>query len=237
MKPKVLAIVPARGGSKSIPYKNIALLDGKPLMAYAIEALKRSHLVDRIVVTTDDEKIAVVAKKYGAEIPFMRPKELATDTARIFDSFKHAIDTLKEKENYRPDYVITVQPTSPLVQTKQIDAALTLAFEKKAESVVTVELLPHCSHPHNIRHIVKGKTHFWMEKEHYDVSNRQQRPKFFAFGNLYVSRIDLIEKNGLLEGHDNYQVVIDHLTSLDVDSREDLQIIECLLREKVVMPE
>lgn len=234
MNKKVLGFIPARGGSKSIPRKNIFPLVGKPLIAYAIEALKHSQFVNRIVVSTDDEEIAAIAKKFGAEVPFFRPKELAKDTSQVFAAIKYTINRLKKEEKYYPDYVVTIQPTSPLVQTSQIDAALKLVFKKKAESVVTVKTLPHHYHPHNIRKVKEGKTSFWMELEHYKSINRQQRPVFYAFGNLYVSRVDLIEREGHLEGKNNYQIVIDHLSALDIDDIDDFKIIEALIKAGIV---
>ena len=125
-----LALIPARGGSKGLKDKNIRLLNNKPLLAYTIEAAKESRIFDRIIVSTDSEKIAVVALKYGAEVPFMRPKELATDTASSMDVLIHTIKLLQES-NDKYDYVALLQPTSPLRTSQDIVEAADLSIEKR----------------------------------------------------------------------------------------------------------
>ncbi|KKU84922.1 MAG: CMP-N-acetylneuraminic acid synthetase, partial [Parcubacteria group bacterium GW2011_GWA2_47_8b] len=109
---KILGIITARGGSKGVPGKNIKLLGGKPLIAYSIEAAQKSGVFDRIILTTDDQKIADVAKQYGCEVPFMRPAELAGDTVQHLPVLRHAVQWLKDNDGYSPDYCMTFQPTS-----------------------------------------------------------------------------------------------------------------------------
>ncbi len=121
---KIIALIPARGGSKSIPKKNIVDLGGFPLIAYSIAVAKLSKFIDRIIVSTDSEEIADIAKKYGAEVPFMRPAEFSTDTAGDYGVFKHAIDWLKENENYEPDYWVHLRPTTPLRDSDIVDKGI-----------------------------------------------------------------------------------------------------------------
>src|SRR3989344_1132419 len=121
-KKKILAIIPARGGSKGIPGKNIKLLAGKPLIAHSIEAARNSRFINRVIVSTDDEHIANAARKYGAEI-IMRPKELAEDKTPMDPVLQHAVEFL-EKENYIPEAVMLLQPTSPLRTTEHINEAI-----------------------------------------------------------------------------------------------------------------
>ena len=116
-----LGIIPARGGSKGIRNKNIRAFAGKPLIAYAIDAAKKSRYLSRTVVSTESEEIARVAKEYGAEVPFLRPKELAEDTSKVFDAIAHLLEKLKTDEGYAPDYIVLLQPTSPLRTAKDID--------------------------------------------------------------------------------------------------------------------
>ncbi len=133
---KVLALIPARGGSKGIPGKNIRPLAGKPLVAWSIEQAKASKYVDRAIVSTDDEKIAQVAREWGAEIPFMRPAEIAQDLTPDFPVFEHCLKWLKEKENYEPDIVVHLRPTGPLRTSRQIDDGIELlAKYPEADSV------------------------------------------------------------------------------------------------------
>src|SRR3989338_8383279 len=120
----IIALIPARGGSKSIPKKNIIDVGDFPLIAYSIAAAKMSKHISRIIVSTDSPEIAEVAKRYGAEVPFMRPAEYATDTAIDLDVVKHALGWLQEHENYEPEYVVFLRPTTPLRDPTMIDKAI-----------------------------------------------------------------------------------------------------------------
>ncbi len=232
-KYKILGLIPARGGSKGIKNKNIINLAGKPLIAYAIEALKKSKAVDKIVCTTDSELIAKVAERYGAEIPFLRPRELAKDTSPVYLALAHAIKMLEKLQNYKPDYIVMIQPTSPLVLPEQISAAVKMVIRKKADSVITAIDLEHDSHPYNIRDILPdGRIKFWMEKEHYKFPTRQSKPQFRKFGNLYVSSYNTLIRNGRLEGKKNYALKVDKNTTHDINTLEDIWEIECFLKSR-----
>lgn len=135
---KIIAIIPAREGSKGIPYKNIKTLAGKPLIAYTIEAALKSKFLDRVIVSTDSKKIAKIAKESGADVPFLRPKRLAGDKTAMFFVVKHAVSWLKNKESYSADIVAILQPTSPLRTGKDIDKAIKIFLNDKCESVVSV---------------------------------------------------------------------------------------------------
>lgn len=126
---QVLALIPARGGSQRVKNKNILPLDGKPLIAYTIEAAKASKLVDRVIVSTDSEEIAEVARKYGAEVPFLRPAELATPESTEYEFHKHALDWLQENENYEPDILVNLYPTTPFRKPDSIDAAVQILID------------------------------------------------------------------------------------------------------------
>ena len=133
---KVLALILARGGSKSIPRKNIMPINGKPLIAYSIETGLKCKNIDRLIVSTDDKEIAEVAKKYGADVPFMRPKELAEDLTPDLPVFQHALAWLKENENYVPDLVVHLWATAPIRDPKDIDQAIKmLEVDQEADSV------------------------------------------------------------------------------------------------------
>lgn len=135
-----LAIIPARGGSKRFPRKNVALLAGKPLIAWSIEAALKSGIADRVMVSTEDEEIARIAREFGAELPFLRPAELASDTARNLAVVAHAAEWLEANENYRPDYVLILQPTSPLRSAEDIQGAWALAHTSQARVVASVTM-------------------------------------------------------------------------------------------------
>lgn len=144
---RVLGIITARGGSKGLPGKNIRMLSGKPLLAYTIESAKASGVFDRLIISTDDNNIADVAKKYGCEVPFMRPPELALDDTPHLPVVQHAVSYLKEKENYEPDYVMILQPTSPLRRDFHIREAVEQIQTDGADSLVSISAVPLHFHP------------------------------------------------------------------------------------------
>lgn len=136
---KVVAIIPARSGSKSVQHKNIRELNGKPMLAYSIEHALASKYINRVIVSTDSEEYAAIARTYGAEVPFLRPAEYATDTALDLDVFYHVLDTLKEQEEYEPEIVVQLRPTYPIRDIKDIDAMIELiASDKAIDSVRSI---------------------------------------------------------------------------------------------------
>jgi CMP-N-acetylneuraminic acid synthetase len=136
---EILAIIPARGGSKRVPRKNVLMLGGKPLIAHTIAHAKQSKYITRVIVSTDDEETAKVAKEYGAEVPFMRPAELAQDMTPDLPVFQHALKWLKENEGYEPAAVVQLRPTSPLRKVEDVDAAIELLLaHPEVDSVRTV---------------------------------------------------------------------------------------------------
>lgn len=138
-KPKnILAIIPARGGSKRLPGKNIKILAGKPLIAYAITAAKKSKLVNRVIVSTDDKEIAKIAKKYGGEIPFMRPARLATDRAKTISALLHAVKFMEKEEKTVFDIIVLLQLTTPFTTSEDIDSAINTLLKTKTKSCVSV---------------------------------------------------------------------------------------------------
>ena len=132
----ILAVIPARAGSKSVPHKNIRLIGGKPMLAHSIAHAKQSQYINRVIVSTDSEQYAKIAKEYGAEVPFLRPKEYATDTALDYDVFYHALTWLKEEEGYEADIVVQLRPTYPIRNVKDIDSMIQMLIDNsQADSV------------------------------------------------------------------------------------------------------
>lgn len=139
---KILGVITARGGSKGIPGKNIKNLRGMPLIAYTIKSARESGIFDRIILSTDDQKIADVAKEYGCEVPFIRPAELAQDGTPHLPVMQHAVKWMRDNENYNPDFVAILQPTAPLRQPWHIKEAADFMFKQNADSVVAVAEIP-----------------------------------------------------------------------------------------------
>ena len=132
----ILAVIPARAGSKSVPHKNIRLIGGKPMLAHSIEHAKQSQYINRVIVSTDSEEYAKIAREYGAEVPFLRPQEYATDTALDYDVFFHALTWLKEREGYEADIVVQLRPTYPIRNVSDIDNMIRLLMDNpQADSV------------------------------------------------------------------------------------------------------
>ena len=146
-QPKVLALIPARSGSKSVVHKNIRKINGKPMMAYSIEHAQASKYINRIIVSTDSEEYAAIARQYGAETPFIRPAEYATDTALDIDVFDHALNYLKDEEGYVPDIVVQLRPTYPFRDAEDIDAMIKMMLDDPTidavRSVKKNEVVPH----------------------------------------------------------------------------------------------
>src|SRR3989337_2094265 len=133
---KILAFIPARAGSKRVPNKNIKPLNGKPLIAYTIEAANRSRHINRVVVSTNSSEIAGIAERYGAEVPFLRPEEISNPDSTEMEFFEHALDWFSENDGYIPDLVVLLYPTSPLRKTESIDSAIeTMRAHQEAHSL------------------------------------------------------------------------------------------------------
>ena len=226
----VLAIIPARGGSKGLPGKNIKELCDKPLIAWTIEQAKSCSDINRIVVSTDDREIAEVAEKYGAEVPFIRPAELANDIATSIDVIFHAINWLKEYKDYRPEYILLLQPTSPLRTREDIDGAIRMLKEKKAQAVVSVCETDH--HPWGSNILPEdGNMKDFIRP---DILNkrRQDLPVFHELnGAIYLADTDYLhEYNGFL-GPDTFAYKMSKERSVDIDSDLDFKLVILLLQE------
>ena len=149
----ILAIIPARGGSKGVPRKNIRPLGGKPLIAHTIEVALKTKEIGRVIVSTDDEEIRMVALGYGAEVPFLRPKELAQDDTPDRHYLVHALDWLRVNEHYIPDVVLLLRPTSPFRRVEHIERVLVMMKTMKADSIRTVTLVEGTQHPYWMYHL------------------------------------------------------------------------------------
>lgn len=220
----MIAIIPARGGSKGLPEKNVRNLNGKPLIAYTIEAALKSKYITRLILSTDDVEIAKIAKQYGAEVPFMRPSHLATDTAKSIDAYKYTYERLEKEENIEISEFVVLQPTSPFRTAKHIDEAIDLYKNKKADSVIG-----YCQEHHPIiwhKYITEaGKIESIFEGT---IKNRQEeKPTFFPNGAIYIFRRKIIEQ-GLYYTDNSFAYIMDRKDSIDIDSIDDFEYAEFL---------
>jgi len=222
----MIAIIPARGGSKGVEKKNIRALAGKPLIAYTIECALKSNSIDRVIVSTDDEEIAKVSREYGAEVPFMRPEELATDSSRAIDVYLHTIKYLREIENENVDHLVVLLPTCPMRLPEDIDRSIDLFHDKKADSVISYTEEHHPISWHKFLD-EEGKFEDILGS---NLANRQDlRTSYYPNGAIYVFSAALLE-SGKYYSNDSYAYVMPGSRSVDIDSEEDLIYAEYLLK-------
>jgi CMP-N-acetylneuraminic acid synthetase len=220
----VLGVIPARGGSKGISNKNLALLGGRPLLAYTADAVKESKLLSRTIVSTDDTRIADCAHSLGLEVPFMRPSSLAGDDVPMLPVLQHALRAL-EADGFVADVVVLLQPTSPLRRGEHIDAAVKWLEQAGGDSVVSVVEVPHQFNPTSVMRIEEG-----LLKPFLDVptaTRRQDKPRLYARNGpaVLATRVAVI-KDGSLYGRTSSPLSMTPAETLDIDTPWDLKLAE-----------
>jgi CMP-N,N'-diacetyllegionaminic acid synthase len=229
----VLGLITARGGSKGIPGKNLAPCGGKPLLAWTAAASLHSTCVTRTVISTDDAQIADYAKSVGVDAPFLRPAELATDTATSIDVAIHAASWLREHEHWSTDILVLLQPTSPLRVSRHIDEAFALLADS-ADSVCSVMEVPHRFNPWTVLELDDGHLHDYQPGElPFDRHRRQGQPKLYARNGpvVIVTRIATIMARSFY-GDRSVPYFMSATDSVDIDDRDDLVLADWLLRER-----
>lgn len=237
---EILGIIPARGGSKSIPGKNIKLLCGRPLIAWSIEEAKKSKLLTRVIVSTDDPEIARVAKEYGAEVPFLRPKEISQDLSTDVEFLTHALGWLKKKENYEPDIVLRLPPTSPLRTAAHIDEGIQkLINTPDADAVRPICEAP--KHPYKLWKVSDNKKFLepFLPKtvtgfdEPHNLP-RQLFPKVFVHtGAMDIMRISTIRDLKSTSGSRLAYFPMSPEDSVNIDHSIDFDYAELLLKKRI----
>jgi N-acylneuraminate cytidylyltransferase len=230
----ILALIPARGGSKGIPHKNIRKFAGFPLIAWSIAAGLQSKSISRVIVSTDNEEIAAIAREYGADVPFMRPHEIAQDRTLDLPVFEHALKWLEEIEGYKPDYVVQLRPTSPVRPTDMIDSAVKILVENtEADSVRGV--VPAGQNPYKMWRFngydkplqpllkVEGVT------EPYNAPRQILPQAYWQTGHIDAIRTTTITRKNSLTGDMVYPLVIDPRYTLDIDTLSDWEKYEALV--------
>lgn len=231
---RTLAIIPARGGSKRLPRKNVLDLGGKPLIAWTIEAALGCPFIDEVMVTTDDEEIAEIAKRYGANVPFLRPAKLASDTATSFDTIKHSIDFYQYELGEKYDFVVLLQPTSPLRNAQNISKAFDLLCCNKADAIVSVceaEHSPLWMNTLPVDHSMCG----FMQNEFKNIRG-QDLPKYYRLnGAIYICLTTrLLEEKSLIFSNNIFAYIMSKESSVDIDHIVDLKLASCLLPNETI---
>lgn len=226
---KILAIIPARGGSKSIPKKNIIPVGGKPLIAWTIEAARKSKYIDKVVVSSDSDEILKIASKYRAE-PIKRPAELATDTASPEPLIFHALDHLK-KGGYIPGIIVYLQPTSPLRNSKDIDNAFDVFLKSKGAALNSV-----CEVEKNyLKTFLKNQHGFLVGavNNKYPFTNRQKLPSLYMpNGAIYIIYTNVFKKTKMLFANKTIPFLMHGEKNIDLDTMEDLKELRRIIRKK-----
>jgi len=220
----ILAIIPARGGSKGIPRKNIKLLAGKPLIAWTIEEAKKSKYIDRLILSSEDVEIIRVAKEWGCEVPFIRPKELAQDDTPGIEPVIHALNTLPEKY----DYVCLLQPTSPLRKSEHIDGCIEKCLTENAKSCVGVSEVD--KHPYWMYEIDKSEKLKPLFIN--DISRRQNLPKMYVLnGAVYCCEVEKLLSTKDFINESTIGFVMEKSNSIDIDNSDEFLYAEYLLNK------
>ncbi len=237
---EILALIPARGGSKGIPRKNIRSFVGYPLIAWSIAAAKKSRFVTRVIVSTDDEEIASVAREYGAETPFLRPNEFAQDNTTDLPVFEHALEWLEENEGYRPEIVIQLRPTSPIRPKDCVDHAVRILLERTDADCVR-GVVPAVQNPHKMWRFVgedqplKPLLEVEGIPEPYNAPRQILPPVYWQTGHIDAIRVTTIKQKKSLTGDVIYPLVIDPRYTVDIDTLFDWAKYEALVTSGLEM--
>lgn len=231
-RPVLLGIIPARGGSKSVPRKNLHPLLGKPLVAWSILSALRATSLGRVIVSTDDPEIAEVAKRCGAEVPFLRPAEIAADETPDLPVFQHALHALREGEGYVPDAIVHLRPTQPLRTPDQIDQAVKLWATSGADCVKSVCLVSE--HPFKMYRLEGDRLLPYLNSEERrrrgpDVPRQSLEPVYLSAGVVDVIRRETVE-GGSTEGRRVVPYFVDPSRYVNLDSLRDFEVAEALMR-------
>jgi CMP-N-acetylneuraminic acid synthetase len=226
---RALGVIPARGGSKGVPHKNLRRLGGRPLLAYTADAARSSRLA-RVCVSTEDAEIAAAARALGLDVPFVRPAALAADDAPMLPVLQHAVQALAES-GAQFDAVVLLQPTSPFRRAEHIDQALALLESSGADSVVSVLEVPHQFNPTSVMRLENGRLTPFMEGP--SAARRQDKPRVFARNGPAVLAVTVRTlAAGSLYGGDCRPLVMAAADSLDIDTEDDLALAELLLSRR-----
>lgn len=224
-----LAIIPARGGSKGIPRKNLQLLAGLPLVCWTIKAATSSLAIDKVIVSTDDEEIAEVSSDFGAEVPFIRPADISADESSALDVCRHALEFFESDSDFEPNNIIYLQPTSPFRKASHIDEAMNFFLQNNADTLVSVMPVPHNMLPSSQVYFDQEIDDF-IQIENSNNFRRQNKNKNYYARNgpaILISTVETILQNQLY-GQKVSVFEMGTISSFDIDEPIDLEIAECL---------
>lgn len=231
----VLGIIPARGGSKGLPGKNLRLLGGKPLIVWSIEAGTKSRYIDELVISTDSEEIAAVAKRTGATVPFIRPNELATDDASSVDVVLHALDWYAASGRAF-DLVALIEPTSPLRTSKDIDDALEVLLQSSGDSIVSICRTENTHPSFMVERDDEGCLRYVVDQRSHHIRRQDLSPVFFFEGTIYISEAKALRATKSFYQENTVGFEVPKWKSLEVDDMDDLIMVEAIMKHKGICP-
>ena len=224
----VLGLVPARGGSKGVPGKNIRPLAGRTLLEYTSSAALESGVIDRLVLSTDSPEIVDVGRRARLEVPFLRPAALAADDSPMLPVVRHALDALSA-DGWTADIIVILQPTSPLRRAEHVRDAVTLLRDTAADSVVTIVEVPKHLSPDYVMRIRDGRLRTFLPEGTHVTRRQDARPAYSRDGTVYACRVSTIERFGNIYGEDCRPLLIEASDSLSIDSPADWDAAERML--------
>ena len=232
-KNRVLGLTLARGGSKSVPRKNIKLLGRFPLISYTIKEALKSNFITRYIVSTDDEEIQKVAIEFGAEAPFLRPAEFSTDVASSVAAMRHAVEWVENQEGVKYDYVVELMCTNPMKSAEDIDGAIEKLIDTGADSVIAVHQLED-HHPARIKKIVDDKIVDFCIQEIPESRRQDLKPSaFIRSGSIYALKRDHLMLDGKRYGSVNSRpIILPEERAINIDTEIDFIFAELMIREK-----
>ena len=236
---KVLSIIPARGGSRSIKYKNLARLDNKPLIYYSIKQSLNCKLIDKKIVSTDDKKIARLSLKYGAEVPFLRPKNISKSSSKDYSFFKHTLDFLKKQQNYQPDLIVQLRPTQPYRSVNLISQCISkLTKDKKADSLRTISIPERTPFKmwkikgKYLEYLFKNKK--FLNNEFFNLDRRKLPEAFWHDGVVDIVKYRTIMKYKNVTGKNILYIKNSKEFLIDIDDPKDLRLANLMIKNKMI---
>jgi len=227
---RILGIIPARGGSKGLPGKNIIDIFGRPLISYTIETALESKAFYRVICSTDDEKIARAAKQYGAEVPFIRPKEISQDDTPMAAVLRHAVLFAEQEEDKKVDYVFCLQPTNPFRSVQDIKRSVMEIVKTNSDSVIGV-IRVESNHPILMKKIVNGFLVPYMIPENEGTPRQKYRPYAYKrSGSVYLTKRDVLIKTNSIWGKKIRPLIVSKESALNIDDEIDLEMVKAVFK-------
>lgn len=236
---KIISVIPARGGSQSIKNKNLIKLNYKPLIYYSIKQSKKSKFISRSIVSTNDKKIAKIAKKFGAEVPFLRPNSISKNNSKDYGFFLHLVNWLKKNENYTPDLIVQLRPTQPYRDVKFIDKAIKIMIKNKnADSLRSISIPERTPYKMwkikgNYLRYIFPKTKY-QKKEYFNLDRRKLQDIYWHDGVVDIVKTNTIKKYKNLTGKKIAYIKNNKEFLVDIDSKKDLDLAKILIEKKLI---